>query len=602
MEVKSTTIHQEQMDYRINNRYIISDLASVNPVTFPVILVCLDSSSDRRRFLITAYELGMTTDEYVFIFMAMRSFAFVPNGLTPMWEDLINHNADGMDEVAHEAAKRVLVIDLNSEVINPLYSQKFKSEVVERVRRDPLYCETPACLNNRNLPMGSFARHLHDVFYLYGTALNKSAATEEENGFRNATIMTEAMIGTFSGKILLCLTGEVTINEKGVRDPMYVLYALNTDGEQESLMNITYIEGSTVVDWFFRFLSICLLYIVRNRFQILEKLYVDESRTLWATRGGKRTRHQEQMKLNAEWQIPRSKMITPVKQMKYSHSYRSLQSGSSSSSGDTAFNSTYKVYIVDNELVLSKKCKFVLFTKSDRNNFVKLRKLEHENLDKFIGLSIEEVEYLAVWKMCERGSLQEIIGKGMFTIDPFFIFCLIRDVAEGNLTVDFKQESMHFKLKNVPAWNITNRNESIDGLQLVRDCWIQSPENRPSSDTICDLLQTMKPSQNSNLMDHVFNMLEDYTTTLELEVEERTKELSEEKKKADILLGKMLPIQVAERLKLGQTVEPEGFDSVTVFFSDVVKFTQLAAKCSPYQISKCSFTGSIFKNSKIHIL
>lgn len=42
--------------------------------------------------------------------------------------------------------------------------------------------------------------------------------------------------------------------------------------------------------------------------------------------------------------------------------------------------------------------------------------------------------------------------------------------------------------------------------------------------------------------------------------------------------------QVAERLKLGQTVEPEGFDSVTVFFSDVVKFTQLAAKCTPIQV------------------
>ncbi|KHJ99302.1 adenylate/guanylate cyclase catalytic domain protein, partial [Oesophagostomum dentatum] len=42
--------------------------------------------------------------------------------------------------------------------------------------------------------------------------------------------------------------------------------------------------------------------------------------------------------------------------------------------------------------------------------------------------------------------------------------------------------------------------------------------------------------------------------------------------------------QVADRLKLGQAVEPEGFDSVTVFFSDVVKFTQLAAKCSAFQV------------------
>nr|CDJ89511.1 Adenylyl cyclase class-3 4 guanylyl cyclase domain containing protein [Haemonchus contortus] len=95
---------------------------------------------------------------------------------------------------------------------------------------------------------------------------------------------------------------------------------------------------------------------------------------------------------------------------------------------------------------------------------------------------------------------------------------------------------------------------------------------------------TMMPDKKANLMDHMFNMLEDYTTTLELDVEERTKQLHEEKKKADILLGRMLPRQVADRLKLGQAVEPESFDSVTVFFSDVVKFTQLAAKCTAFQV------------------
>lgn len=42
--------------------------------------------------------------------------------------------------------------------------------------------------------------------------------------------------------------------------------------------------------------------------------------------------------------------------------------------------------------------------------------------------------------------------------------------------------------------------------------------------------------------------------------------------------------QVADKLKLGQTVEPESFDSVSVMFMDVVKFTQLAARCTPFQV------------------
>ena len=42
-------------------------------------------------------------------------------------------------------------------------------------------------------------------------------------------------------------------------------------------------------------------------------------------------------------------------------------------------------------------------------------------------------------------------------------------------------------------------------------------------------------------MDHVFNMMEQYANNLEQEVESRTKELVEEKKKSDVLLYRMLP-------------------------------------------------------------
>lgn len=42
-------------------------------------------------------------------------------------------------------------------------------------------------------------------------------------------------------------------------------------------------------------------------------------------------------------------------------------------------------------------------------------------------------------------------------------------------------------------------------------------------------------------MDHVFKVLEQYANNLESEVESRMKELTEEKKKSDILLYRMLP-------------------------------------------------------------
>ena len=44
-----------------------------------------------------------------------------------------------------------------------------------------------------------------------------------------------------------------------------------------------------------------------------------------------------------------------------------------------------------------------------------------------------------------------------------------------------------------------------------------------------------------NIVDHMFKMLEKYSTDLEDIVRERTLELEEEKKKTEVLLTRMLP-------------------------------------------------------------
>lgn len=53
----------------------------------------------------------------------------------------------------------------------------------------------------------------------------------------------------------------------------------------------------------------------------------------------------------------------------------------------------------------------------------------------------------------------------------------------------------------------------------------------------------------SNIFDNMLAMMEKYANNLETVVDERTKQLIEEKRKTDALLNEMLPSPVADQLK-----------------------------------------------------
>ena len=64
----------------------------------------------------------------------------------------------------------------------------------------------------------------------------------------------------------------------------------------------------------------------------------------------------------------------------------------------------------------------------------------------------------------------------------------------------------------------------------------------------------------------------------------KANDLETEKKRADKLLFQMLPPIVATSLQRNKKVEAETYESITVYFSNIVAFDELAAESTPLQV------------------
>ncbi|XP_066193808.1 atrial natriuretic peptide receptor 1 isoform X2 [Sylvia atricapilla] len=120
--------------------------------------------------------------------------------------------------------------------------------------------------------------------------------------------------------------------------------------------------------------------------------------------------------------------------------------------------------------------------------------------------------------------------------------------------------------------------------QLMQHCWAEDVLERPDFNQIKVQLRKFNRENSTNILDNLLSRMEQYANNLEELVEERTQAYLEEKRKAEALLYQILPHSVAEQLKRGETVQAEAFDSVTIYFSDIVGFTALSAQSTPMQV------------------
>ncbi|NXN20693.1 ANPRB protein, partial [Nycticryphes semicollaris] len=122
-----------------------------------------------------------------------------------------------------------------------------------------------------------------------------------------------------------------------------------------------------------------------------------------------------------------------------------------------------------------------------------------------------------------------------------------------------------------------------DYIELIRRCRKNNPAQRPTFEQIKKMLYKMNPNKVSPV-DMMMTLMEKYSKHLEILVAERTQDLMHEKQKTDRLLYSMLPKQVADDLRQGKHAQAQSYLSATIFFSDIVGFTQLSSNSTPYQV------------------
>lgn len=174
--------------------------------------------------------------------------------------------------------------------------------------------------------------------------------------------------------------------------------------------------------------------------------------------------------------------------------------------------------------------------------------------------------------------LYEMIGRkgpfGQIGLEPKEIVEYVRD-RPANDADAFRPDMECIMDSSICADYVVN---------CIRESWDENPAVRPDFPTIRQRLKRMRGGKSRNIMDQIMELMEKYANNLEDVVNDRTRQLCDEKRKTEDLLHRMLPESVADSLTRGLGVEPVSYNSVTIYFSDIVGFTALSAVSTPLQV------------------
>ncbi|GAB6027732.1 Nitrogen permease reactivator protein [Chamberlinius hualienensis] len=150
---------------------------------------------------------------------------------------------------------------------------------------------------------------------------------------------------------------------------------------------------------------------------------------------------------------------------------------------------------------------------------------------------------------------------------------LVENVCNGGAKSYFRQKDDH------------DHYCKEDVAELIKKCWSDDPMERPDFHSLRGIIKRLnKDNESAYILDNLLCRMEQYANSLQSLVEERTSDYLEEKRRCEELLYQLLPKSVAGQLIKGESVTAEAFESVTIYFSDIVGFTTLSAESTPMQV------------------
>ncbi|CAM5115282.1 unnamed protein product [Eretmochelys imbricata] len=202
------------------------------------------------------------------------------------------------------------------------------------------------------------------------------------------------------------------------------------------------------------------------------------------------------------------------------------------------------------------------------------------------GASTYQQRLMQIYLAPEAHSLSDYVPTSMADVYSYSIILLA--IATRSDPVQDDSHSAEYSSCLPLTELISGKSENscpcpTDYVELIRRCRKTNPTQRPTFEQVKKLLYKMNPNKVSPV-DMMMTLMEKYSKHLEVVVAERTQDLMHEKQKTDRLLYSMLPKQVADDLRQGKPSQAQSYVIATIFFSDIVGFTQLSSTSTPYQV------------------